>query len=385
MMRQVSMALLGLGLFLSNCARADELCLQVDATHRVGGILEFPVKDAGTVALIVPGTHVDDRNGPVDPAIEREGLYAGLARVLRDQGMAVARLDASITVNEGSRTGCANGVGTVNRSIDAQRKAFAAAAAYLRHLESGKRFRRVILIGHSQGGIIGAQILAQDPTLADEFYIAGTSLRPWKQMTLSMGVNMPMSALGSLVGSRPGSCIGNAELVAHRAELETLFRPLDRFWLSPRGRWCRGDLAELESRFLAAMKASEQSSKACNPMSTSGTIGEIGNTCSELQLFFSDTSLVELLAHYRGKVGVAFGIRDTHFLLGPEGDAFRSLASAAGNREIILLDMGHVFGDHPYLGPTVEGRLREFAGFVAGKRNKAPRLIKMPFSITERQ
>jgi pimeloyl-ACP methyl ester carboxylesterase len=343
-------------------AKGEELCLPVTPVLAVRGVLELPSESSDKVAIIIPGTHTLDRDGPPITAVRGEGFYAGMARHLLARGMAVLRLDQPFPVASGTLP-CTAPPTVSDKSLAAERAAYRAGALWARQT---RHFKQVILVGHSQGGIIAAQLAGGDTRLADAVFIVGMTLGPLEEMSRYMIKNIPISAFHSLFGKGERACIANAQLLRHRTELEQLLRPAER-WLAPSGAWCPENIRQLEQIFDGMIAQAAQAADQCNNSQDHRSIGEIGNACDEVRLFFSRESIAALLRSYKGPVGVAYGIWDTHLALGREGEAFRAFnAQSAGPRYEVLLDMGHAFGSHPYLGPAQEQALADFAAFVAG-------------------
>jgi len=367
-------------LFLSLAARGEELCVQFDTQHQVAGVLELPAYATDTVAMILPGIHTQDRNGPLESFVPGEGVYTTMAKLLRAQGLAVVRLDTPMTVEAGASNGCTSALSR-DQDPEVLQASYRAVAEYLRQMDHGRRFRNVLFVGHSLGAVLGAQILAQSPHLADGFYMVSMSLRPLTEMAHYQGHNLPLLTLRSLMENGPNSCISNEEIVAARTVLEPVLWPIDR-WLSPSGRWCKNTLTELRARLSLLADQGEQLARECDAAGTEDHVGEFGNNCRELQLFFSATSIAQLLRTYPGQVGIAYGKRDGLIALGPEGDAFRSFALALPQRRRIrVLDMGHNFGEHPYLGPAKESAMQAFVSFIA---ETIPRYVSIDERVTPR-
>jgi pimeloyl-ACP methyl ester carboxylesterase len=352
-------------LLLSLEAHAEALCLPFGDGRLAAGVLEMPERDTATVAVILPGTHTATRDGP--PAIGREGLYAALARSLREQGLAVARLDMPIIDDRGG-AGCANPAAQRDPTMRAQRASFTALARWLREPAPGHRFTRVLFVGHSQGSLLGAQMLAAEPGLADGFYFTGMTLGPIRELIRGIQGNVGLSVVQMYMDSHADGCIRNEALLPLRPMLEAIALPFET-WLSPSGAWCRGSLHLLRARIDALVAPMAALAAACDPALPAAVEG-IGNTCEEMRLFVSNDAPARLLANYPGVVGVAFGIHDPILRLGDEGEAFRRFAEhAPGPRRSVLLDMGHSFGDYPFAGPGPDTHIiehmRAFARFVA--------------------
>jgi pimeloyl-ACP methyl ester carboxylesterase len=352
-------------LLLSLEAHAEALCLPFGDHRFAAGVLEMPERDTATVAVILPGTHTATRDGP--PVIGNEGIYAALARSLREQGLAVARLDMPL-IGDPAGAGCTDPAAQKDASLRTQGAAFTALAHWLRRPASAHRFTRLLFVGHSQGSLLGAQMLAADPGLADGFYFTGMTLGPIRELIRGIQGNIGISVVQMYMDSHAGGCIRNEALLPLRPMLEAIALPFET-WLSPSGAWCRDSLHLLRARIDALMAPMAEVAASCDP-ELPPAAGGIGNTCEEIRLFVSNDAPARLLAAYPGVVGVAFGIHDPILRLGDEGEAFRRFAERApGPRRTVLLDMGHSFGDYPFAGPGqdrhVIEHMRAFARFVA--------------------
>lgn len=107
------------------------------------------------VVLIIPGSGPVDRNGNAGPM--RSDMYEKLARGLASAGIASLRYDKrGIGASAVSQT---ESQLRFNDYVDD-------AQALAHTLEADKRFSRVVVIGHSEGSLIGTMLVQRDPKIA---------------------------------------------------------------------------------------------------------------------------------------------------------------------------------------------------------------------------
>ena len=359
-----SAAIMGLALAPFAPGSAAELCVQLDAHTVVHGVLELPEQGAPDTALIIiPGTQVGNRDGnPGDFGPGSVGVYQALASGLRRQGLAVARFDAPRRAP--GVIGCDGSVGQgePDPSLALQGEAVLKLTAQLR---ADGHYRRLAWLGHSQGGLVAAQLAQRHPRVVDAVFTYGMSLRPMREASRFGFVNLQLDAIRGLMGD---ACVDNAALRQEPASamLLRLNRPIEK-WLSPSGRWCPNMLQLLQARAEANMAPIFDPANPCLHGAAMSGNAQLGNSCDEIRLFNSQDGVASLLADYAGLVGIGMGGRDALLERESEQRAFASFARAAPQRRLFKLvdEGGHLLNRGGFIGPTDPALIDDYAGFVA--------------------
>lgn len=140
--------------------KREEIVLTSSSPYQISGVWEVPASFTGQAAVFVSGSGPVDRDGNIPKWTNN--LYLTLAEALHDLGVATFRYDKPGT---GKSTGDYFEAG-LSDYIEA-------AVMALRKVKTFSDVRRVTLMGHSEGALIGPAILAQEP--ADGFvFFSGT-------------------------------------------------------------------------------------------------------------------------------------------------------------------------------------------------------------------
>jgi hypothetical protein len=142
----------------------------VTASGTISGTLLVPAASGKVpVALIIAGSGPTDRDGNSPQIPGKNNTYRMLAEALAAQGIASLRYDKR-GIGE-SRAAMASGESNLRFDMYVDD-----AAAWVRQLRGDARFSRVIVVGHSEGSLIG--MLAAGAAAADAFVsIAGVAHR----------------------------------------------------------------------------------------------------------------------------------------------------------------------------------------------------------------
>ncbi len=187
-------------------------------TGTLRGTLLLPAgRPPWPVALIIAGSGPTDRDGNFGLIRGKNNSLKMLAQALAARGIATLRYD---------KRGIGGSRQAATRESDLRFDHFVAdAAAWIRRLEQDRRFRRVIVIGHSQGSLVG--ILAARRAGAQALVsLAGAGRPAWQ--VLREQVRSQASPLGAIIVEtildqlRRGR---TTDLPRHYPSLTLLFRP----------------------------------------------------------------------------------------------------------------------------------------------------------------
>ena len=152
-------------------------------TGFVRGTQSFPRnRDTVLACLIIPGSGPTDRDGNNGNILQTD-MYKMLSDSLASHGYAVLRYDK-------------RGVGD-SRDVDFNEYAVKFedyvkdAARWIKEMKANKRFRKVVVIGHSEGSLIG--MLCADSSKADAFISLAGSGKPADSLILDQLKNQQLS------------------------------------------------------------------------------------------------------------------------------------------------------------------------------------------------
>ena len=115
------------------------------SSGEIQGTLTLPVSTGGPVALIIAGSGPTDRNG--NSPYTQNNAYQMLARELAKQGVASVRYD---------KRGVARSTGAAKSEADLRFEDYINdAIGWIELLKKDTRFKSVVVIGHSEGSLIG--------------------------------------------------------------------------------------------------------------------------------------------------------------------------------------------------------------------------------------
>lgn len=179
----------------------------------IAGTLTLPGKQTGVpVALIIAGSGPTDRNG--NSAFTRNDALKLLAHALAGNGIASVRFD---------KRGIGGSMKAGKKEADLRFETYINDAAdWIRLLKQDKRFSKIVVIGHSEGSLIGMVAAAQAG--ADQFVsIAGTG-RPidevLKEQLETASEDLYQLSLPVLDSLKQGHLVNKVD-----GRLFTLFRP----------------------------------------------------------------------------------------------------------------------------------------------------------------
>jgi pimeloyl-ACP methyl ester carboxylesterase len=138
----------GLSLALSVCATAHAAAseIQIDRHGIIKGTLELPARTAPVpVVLLIAGSGPTDRNGN-GPGVTNDS-YRQLADALAAHGIASVRYDKRGIAASAAAATSEAGL-TIEQYADD-------AGAWLTLLEQDARFSKVVVVGHSEGALVG--------------------------------------------------------------------------------------------------------------------------------------------------------------------------------------------------------------------------------------
>jgi len=133
-------------------ARSFDLRLAT-ATGVLYGTLDLPSRTPAPVVLIIPDSGPTDRNG--NSGQIRGNTYELLASALTANSIAAARYD---------KRGIGESAAAMVAERDLRFETYVDdAAAWLRRLESDRRFSRIVVAGHSEGSLVGMIAVQRGP------------------------------------------------------------------------------------------------------------------------------------------------------------------------------------------------------------------------------
>jgi pimeloyl-ACP methyl ester carboxylesterase len=156
-------------------------------TGKLFGSLELPKSSApAPIALIIVGSGPVDRNGNIKPAAEPNS-FKYLAEGLAAQGIASLRYD---------KRGVAESVKAATSELELRFENYIDdAVLWGKQLRADKRFSSIIVVGHSEGSLIG--MVAAQKMNADAFVSIAGAGRPIPQVLLEqLKRNLPADLQG---------------------------------------------------------------------------------------------------------------------------------------------------------------------------------------------
>jgi len=154
-MKNIFMVLMFSFLFIAN-TRAQEVSISVNGCNLKGTLVVPQSNKQIDVALIIAGSGPTDRDGN-NPLAGKSNAYKMLAELLYKNGIASLRYDK-------------RGIGAsdkVNESGLVFETYINDAVEWIKYLKSDKRFSKIIVIGHSEGSLIG--MIAAKQADADKY------------------------------------------------------------------------------------------------------------------------------------------------------------------------------------------------------------------------
>lgn len=167
-----------------------------------------------TAILILPGSGPTDRNGNSPLGLTTDA-YKLVANALADQGIASLRID---------KRGIAASAPAAKKEADLRFDTnIDDAAAWLAFLKQQKRVGKVIVLGHSEGALVGA-MAAQRPGVAGFISLAGVGVRAGDTLRRQLGAqltgDLKARAFAVIAELEAGRLVPNPP-----PELAALFRP----------------------------------------------------------------------------------------------------------------------------------------------------------------
>ena len=178
------------------------------------GSLVLPDGDARVPAvLILPGSGPTDRNSN-QPGLNTDALKH-VANEFAKQGIASLRID---------KRGVAASAAAATKEEDLRFTTYVDdAVAWIDFLKQQKRVSRIVVLGHSEGALIGS-IAAQRPDVAGFVSLAGAGFRAGEVLRRQLGVqlvgDLKTRAFAAIVELEEGRLVANSP-----PELAALFRP----------------------------------------------------------------------------------------------------------------------------------------------------------------
>ncbi len=169
-------------------------------------------KGPGTVALLISGSGPTDRNGN-NPGMTNNSLKM-LAEALAANGISTVRYD---------KRGVGQSSELVKAEVDLRFEHFISdAAAWVKLLQQDKRFNKVVIIGHSEGSLVGLQAALQ--TKPSAFVSIAGAAQPADSIVLQQIAQQPEMVKTEV--HRIMSDLRQGKTVTHYSPyLEALFRP----------------------------------------------------------------------------------------------------------------------------------------------------------------
>lgn len=158
-----ALCLLTLGLF----AQAEEALALETETGAIHGTLTLPAATGQVpVVLIIAGSGATDRDGN-NPMMANNSLKM-LAEGLQSNGIAAVRYD---------KRGIGQSKAAAHQESDLRFDHYVAdAAAWVKWLSGDERFSKIIVLGHSEGSLIGMIAARQQPGVAQYISMAGAGV-----------------------------------------------------------------------------------------------------------------------------------------------------------------------------------------------------------------
>ena len=205
----------GLGAQTTKPPRSEPIQV-VAGAHTLHGTLELPAGDGPfVVALIIAGSGPTDRDGNSLVLKGPNNSLKLLAGALAEAGIASVRYDKRGIGQSGMMAG-------LNESELRFTTYSDDAAAWITHLRADRRFRKVIVIGHSEGALLGT-IAAREASADALILLAGAGRPIGEVLRTQLKANAPALAdraeplLRELEQGRPIADVP--------ADLQFLFRP----------------------------------------------------------------------------------------------------------------------------------------------------------------
>lgn len=194
-------------------AAETDISLQT-LTGTLYGTVALPAKLPAPVVLIVAGSGPVDRNGNAGTAL-RTNAYEQLAAALAQRGVASVRYD---------KRGVGASAAAATSEKDLRIETYADdVSAWVRQLNSDKRFSRTIVAGHSEGSLLG--ILALQQAKANAFVSLEGAGRPAgvvldEQLKRNLPAELDKKAEAVVAQLEQGKTVDDAPI-----ELAAIFRP----------------------------------------------------------------------------------------------------------------------------------------------------------------
>lgn len=201
----------------TRCAQDGEQSAElVSPTGTLHGTLRLPAS-CGRVplALLIAGSGPTDRNGNAPQLGLHTDAYRKLANALAEHGVASLRYD---------KRGVARSAGAAARESDLRLDTYADdAAAWLAQLKEDPRFAQRIVVGHSEGSLLG-MLAAQREPVAALVSVAGPARGIGKILREQLARQLPAPLL-----PRAQAILGRLEMGEQVADvpaaLSSVFRP----------------------------------------------------------------------------------------------------------------------------------------------------------------
>ncbi|SFE79438.1 alpha/beta hydrolase family protein [Spirosoma endophyticum] len=210
---------------LVSLAQTEESMLLVSDALTLDGTLTMPANTTGPVpvVLLIAGSGPTDRDGNSPVPVGTLGpIKAASFRMLSDslvkQGIAVLRYDKRFS---------GKSVDATAKEIDLRFETYIAdAAGYIKELKADPRFSRVVVVGHSEGSLIG--MIAARQAEADTFVsLAGPGEDIANTLRAQLGPQLAetdrQAVFASLDTLRSGNTLGT--LPTKIPSVQQLFRP----------------------------------------------------------------------------------------------------------------------------------------------------------------
>jgi pimeloyl-ACP methyl ester carboxylesterase len=223
---------------LTTLAQTEEPMLLVSDALTLDGTLTLPANTTGPVpvVLLIAGSGPTDRDGNSPVPVGTLGtLKAASFRMLSDslvkQGIAVLRYDKRFS---------GKSIDVTAKEIDLRFETYIAdAAGYIKELKNDPRFSRVVVVGHSEGALIG--MIAARQAEADAFVsLAGPGEDIANKLRAQLGPQLPeadrQEVFAALDTLRSGITLGR--LPTKIPSVQQLFRPSVQLYMIS---WMRYD------------------------------------------------------------------------------------------------------------------------------------------------
>ncbi len=201
---------------LAMWAQAAETEVQIDGglAPLKGSLLMPDGTGTVTTVLVLAGSGPTDRNGNSPGGLTTDA-YKLVAVELAKQGIASLRVD---------KRGIAASMGAATKEEDLRFETYVNdAVAWVAFLKQQKRIGRIVIVGHSEGALIGS-IAAQRPGVDGFVSLSGAGFRAGEILRRQLGPqltgDLKTRAFAAIAELEAGRLVPNAP-----AELAALFRP----------------------------------------------------------------------------------------------------------------------------------------------------------------